>query len=112
MTIEVYLLVSNLAACAIAYLFYRQYRQFQEIADAWCNKYLDLRNRQFEELNATLRRLRWPTNSFPPADDDGPCPQGTHKWKVVELVSTPDQPPGERVCYCDVCGMERINDDD
>lgn len=41
-------------------------------------------------------------------EDDSPCPPGNHQWKT-QLISTPDV--YERVCYCDVCGAEKGEDD-
>jgi hypothetical protein len=46
-----------------------------------------------------------------PADDEGPCPDGQHRWVGKQMGGSPDMAESyEWVEYCDICGVENTED--
>lgn len=44
-------------------------------------------------------------------EDEGPCPDGQHKWVGRRMGGSPDTAEAaERVAYCDRCGVEKTDD--
>jgi len=44
--------------------------------------------------------------------DDGPCPEGEHRWVERRVGGPPDEAySAERVRYCERCGTEDAGDD-
>ncbi len=81
-------------------------RKSGSIVDVWL---MDIAS-VLREFGYDMRIYRMPKDKAQ-ADDEGPCPDGQHKWVGRQTGGSPDMAESyEWVEYCDVCGVENHGD--